>query len=89
MLRRTFRIGLAVTIFGAGYLLGGVTHPAPAEAQVGELGKKALEQAAGSGGTLGSVAKLGTTITDMEDSVSKLQKEIDTLKEIKAALGGG
>lgn len=39
-------------------------------------------------GIVGSVAQLGTTISEMEKNVSGLQKNIDTLKTVKAALGG-
>jgi len=37
---------------------------------------------------LGSVTKLGTAIVDMEKHVDGLQKNLDTLKQIKSALGG-
>ena len=85
--RRIARAGLVTIVFATGYLcgsLGGVE----AEAQVGDLGKKAMEQAGGSGGTLGGAAKLGTTITDLQENVTKLQKNIDSLNEIKTLLGG-
>ena len=88
MVRRAIRIGTLVCVFGAGYLLATVTQPS-AEAQMGELGKSALEQAAGGGGALGSVAELGTTITGLQENVTELQGHIDTLNKIKAALGGG
>lgn len=54
-MRHAIRIGALVLTFAAGYLLGAVTQPT-AEAQMGELGKKAMEQAAGSGGPLGTAA---------------------------------
>lgn len=87
-MRHAIRIGALVLTFAAGYLLGAVTQPT-AEAQMGELGKKAMEQAAGSGGPLGTAAKLGTTITGLQENVTELQGHIDTLNEIKAALPGG
>ncbi|MEB2345477.1 MAG: hypothetical protein OZ948_12115 [Deltaproteobacteria bacterium] len=87
-MRRAIRIGALVTVFGAGYLLGTLAQPA-AEAQVGELGKKAMEQAAGQGGALGTAAQLGTTITGLQENVNELQGHIDTLNKIKAALPGG
>jgi hypothetical protein len=87
-MRRAIRIGALVTVFGAGYLLGAVTQPT-AEAQMGELGKKAMEQAAGSGGALGTAAQLGTTISGLQENVTELQGHIDTLNKIKAALPGG
>ena len=47
-----------------------------------------MKRATEGGGTLGSVAKLGSTISDLEKHVSGLQKNIDTLKSVKSALGG-
>lgn len=74
-------------MFGAGYLCGVVGHPA-AEAQVGDLGKEMMKKAEDSGGVVGSAAKLGSTITEMKDNVTKLQKNIGVLEEIQKALGG-
>jgi hypothetical protein len=88
MMRRALRIGFLAAVFGGGYLLGAVTQPT-AEAQMGELGKKAMEQAAGGGGALGTAAQLGTTITGLQENVNDLQGHIDTLNKIKAALPGG
>lgn len=88
MVRRMMRVGTLVLVFGAGYLVATVTQPS-AEAQMGELGKMALDKAAGGGGALGSVAELGTTITGLQENVTELQGHIDTLNKIKAALGGG
>lgn len=87
-MRRAIRIGAFVAVFAGGYLLGVVTQPT-AEAQMGELGKKAMEQAAGQGGALGTAAQLGTTITGLQENVTELQGHIDTLNKIKAALPGG
>jgi hypothetical protein len=83
----SLRIGMVTAIFGIGYLCGTVTQN-NANAQLGELGGEVMKKAAGSGGAVGSVAKLATTITDLEKHVSGLQKNIDTLKSVKAALGG-
>jgi hypothetical protein len=87
MKRRTFRIAAFAVVFGSGYLVGTITHPS-ADAQVNELGKKAMEQAAGAGGPLGAAAQLGDTITGLQKNVSELQSHIDTLNKIKSALGG-
>jgi hypothetical protein len=38
-------------------------------------------------GALGSVGELGTSIIEMQNHISGLQKNIDTLKNIRAALG--
>ena len=85
--RRAAQAATFVIVFAGGYVLG-TLDVRPAEAQVKDLGKDLLNQAAGSGGTLGSAAQLGTTITDMQTNVGNLQKNIDALNKIKAALGG-
>jgi len=41
-----------------------------------------------SGGMLGSAAQLGSSLTEMQDHVSGLQKNIDTLKKVQSALSG-
>ena len=83
----TLRITTVIGIFGIGYLCGTLT-PHTANAQLGDIGGEVMQKAAGSGGALGSVAKLGTTISDLEKHVAGLQKNIDTLKSVKSALGG-
>ena len=37
---------------------------------------------------LGSVGQLGAAIVDMQQHVNELQKNLDTLKKVKSALGG-
>ena len=86
MKRGLLRAGGIGAVFAAGYLCGAMLQPAPAEAQVGDLMKKASDMGAGS--PLGSAAKLGTTITDMQKNVDGLNQNLKVLNEIKAALGG-
>ena len=81
------RIAVVTGVFGAGYLCGTLTQH-NADAQLGDLGGDVMKRATEGGGTLGSVAKLGSTISDLEKHVSGLQKNIDTLKSVKSALGG-
>ncbi|HVN39964.1 MAG TPA: hypothetical protein VMW19_17500 [Myxococcota bacterium] len=83
-IRNLLRVTGAAGIFAAGYFCGALVQPAPADAQVGDLMKKAE----GAGGTLGTAAKLGTTITDMQKNVDGLNQNIKVLNEIKTALGG-
>ena len=85
--RTIVRAGGIAAIFAAGYFCGAITQPPPAEAQVGDLMKQA-GQATGGGGMLGTAMKLGTSITDMQKNVDGLNKNIEVLKEVKAALGG-
>lgn len=47
-----------------------------------------MEKAEDSGGVVGSAAKLGSTITERKDKVTKLQGNIGVLEEIQKALGG-
>ena len=84
---RGLRIGMLVGVFGAGFLCGSVTQRR-AEAQLGDLGGKAMEKMEQSGGTLGAVAKLGSAIADMQKHVEALQKNLDAFKQVKGALGG-
>ena len=79
---RRLRIAAAVTIFAAGFLAGSVTQRR-AEAQLGDVMKQAADS-----GKLGSVGDLGSAIVDMEKHVDGLQKNLDTFKKVKAALGG-
>ena len=83
----TERIGIVIVIFGAGFLCGSMTQQ-NAEAQLGDLGRGAMKRAEESGGVLGSAAKLGTAINDIQTHVNGLQKNIDSLKAVRAALGG-
>jgi hypothetical protein len=72
---------------GGGFLAG-VSFQRPVEAQMSDVMKQAVEAAGQQGGSLGSAAKLGTSITDMQEHVNGLQKNIDTLKQIQTSLGG-
>jgi hypothetical protein len=86
-LRGGIRVGAAAAIFAAGFMLGSISQR-PAEAQLGELGGKAMEKAGEQGGTLGAAAQLGTQIKDMQTHVEGLQKNLDALKKIQSLLGG-
>lgn len=80
--RPAVRAGLATGMFLLGVLCGSLFQPR-AEAQLGDVMKKA-----GESGSLGAVGQLGTSIIEMQDHVTALQKNIDTLKKVKSALGG-
>ena len=86
-MRHGFRIGVMAGIFAAGFLCGSVTQR-PAEAQLGEMGGKAMEKMGEQGGAVGSVTKMGSAISEMQQHVEGLQKNLDTFKQVKAALGG-
>lgn len=81
------RIGIVTAVFSAGYLCGSFPQHS-ANADMGSFGGDMLKKVSDSGGSLGSVAQLGTAITDMEKHVSGLQQNIDTLKKVKTVLGG-
>ncbi len=84
---RVIRVGIVGLVFALGFLCGSVTHR-HADAQLGELGKGAMEKAGESGGALGSAMKLGEAIVEMQQHVDGLQKNIDVLKKVKSSLGG-
>ena len=87
LVRGVAQLALAAGIFTAGFLCGSLGERS-ADAQIKELGGAVMKEAAGSGGSVGAATELGTSIVEMQDHVSALQKNLDTLKKIKSALGG-
>jgi hypothetical protein len=87
MTKKTFSRGLLtaiiVAVFGIGYLCGSMTQR-QAEAQIGGL----LEQAGKAGGPIGSVAQFGSSLTEMQDHIAGLQKNLDTFKKVQTSLTG-
>lgn len=92
MTQRVLRQGILVSMFLgmflAGFLCGSLRQQS-ANAQLQDVGKGLLEKAQGSGGVLGSVADLGSSIVEMQEHVNGLQKNLDTLKKVQSSLGGG
>ncbi|MGB7949739.1 MAG: hypothetical protein WCH75_18815 [Candidatus Binatia bacterium] len=82
-LQRVVMVALMLGVFALGYFCGTVGQR-QADAQLGGL----LEQAGKAGGPMGSIAQLGSSIVEMQDHVTGLQKNIDSLKKIQSALGG-
>ena len=80
---RGLRIVAVAGLFGAGYLCGSLGQPG-AQAQLGDVMKKAGEQ----GGALGSDAQLGSSLVETQQHVDGLNKDLETLRKVKAALGG-
>ena len=81
------RLATLVGVFATGFVCGTLSQR-PAQAQLGDVGGKAMEKLGGTGGAVGGVAELGTAITDMQKHVEGLQKNLDTFKQVKTALGG-
>jgi len=79
---RTVRVALVAGVFALGFLCGSVIQRR-AEAQLGDVMKKA-----GESGGLGPVGDLGSAIVDMQKHVEGLQKNLDSFKKVKSALGG-
>ena len=80
---RGLMIALIVGVFGLGYVCGLMTQR-QAEAQMGGL----MEKAGKMGGPVGSVAQFGSSLTEMQDHITGLQKNLDTFKKVQASLGG-
>ena len=87
ILARCLMISVMLGVFGLGVLVGTVNQRY-ADAQkipgVGEV----LDKAGKSGGPLGSVTQLGSSIVEMQNHVNGLQKNLETLKTVQSALGG-
>jgi hypothetical protein len=80
---RGLMIALVVGVFGLGYVCGSMQQR-QAEAQVGGL----LEKAGKLGGPAGSVAEFGSSLVEMQDHITGLQKNLDTFKKVQSSLTG-
>ena len=80
---RGLTIGVIVGVFGLGYVCGSMTQR-QAEAQMGGL----LEKAGKMGGPVGSIAEFGSSIAEMQDHITGLQKNLDTFKKVQSSLTG-
>jgi hypothetical protein len=78
VLRRSLLVGMCLGLFAMGFVCGSVSQRS-ADAQLPGIGQ----------GALGSVTELGSSIVEMQQHVTRLQKNLDTLKKIQGALGGG
>jgi hypothetical protein len=76
--------GVLVAVFMLGYVCGAVSLR-PASAQLPQLPGGLGGQV---GGPLAAAGQLGSSITEMEQHVTGLQKNLDILKKIQSALGG-
>ena len=74
---------IIVGVFGLGYFCGSMTQR-QAEAQISGL----LEKAGQMGGPAGTVAQFGSSIAEMQDHITGLQKNLDTFKKVQASLTG-
>ena len=81
-LSRGLMTAVFVGVFGLGYICGSMTQR-QAEAQIGGL----LDKAGKVGGPVGSVAQFGSSLVEMQDHISGLQKNLDTFKQVQSALG--
>jgi hypothetical protein len=77
--------GVLVAVFTLGYVCGAVSLRS-ASAQLPQLPGGLGGQTGG--GPLAAAGQLGSSITDMEQHVSALQKNLDTLKKIQSMLTG-
>ena len=82
-LSRGLMIAIMVGIFGLGYVCGTVTQR-QAQAQMGGL----LDKAGKMGGPVGSIAEFGSSIVEMQDHITGLQKNLDTFKKVQSSLTG-
>ena len=82
-LSRGLMTAVIVGVFGLGYVCGSMTQR-QAEAQIGGL----LEKAGKAGGPVGSVAQFGSSIVEMQDHITGLQKNLDTFKNVQSSLTG-
>ncbi|HXV84163.1 MAG TPA: hypothetical protein VEG60_30295 [Candidatus Binatia bacterium] len=87
ILARGVMISLMLGVFALGFLLGTVNQRYADAQKIPGMGD-ILDKAGQSGGALGQVAQLGSSITEMQDHVNGLQKNLETLRKVQSALGG-
>ena len=84
VIARALLVGMVLGTFTLGYVCGSATQqPASAQGLGGVLG-----QSGKAGGILGAAGQLGSSIVEMQEHVSGLQKNLETLKQVQSALGG-
>ncbi len=82
-LSRGLMIAIMAGVFGLGYVCGSMTQR-QAEAQMRGI----LEKAGKMGGPVGSMAEFGSSITEMQDHITGLQKNLDAFKKVQSSLTG-
>ena len=82
LMTRALLVAISAGVFGLGYLCGSVNQQSADAQNIGGILEKAK------GGGMGQIGELGTSIVQMQEHVSGLQKNIDTLKGIQSALTG-
>ena len=84
MIRRTVLAAVILVAFALGYVCGSLGQRRADAQGLGNV----LEQAGKAGGALGSVGQLGSSIVEMEQHVTGLQKNLDVLRKVQSALTG-
>ena len=87
ILSRGLMVSMLLGVFVLGFLVGTVNQRYADAQKIPGMGD-VMDKAGKSGGTLGSVTQLGSSIVEMQDHVNGLQKNLETLKKVQSALGG-
>jgi len=84
IISRAVMIGMLLGTFNLGYFYGSVSQQRADAQGMGGI----LEQAGKAGGPVGAASQLGSSLVEMQEHVSGLQKNIDTLKKVQSTLTG-
>ena len=84
---RGLMVSMLLGVFVLGFLVRTVNQRYADAQKIPGMGD-VMDKAGKSGGTLGSVTQLGSSIVEMQDHVNGLQKNLETLKKVQSALGG-
>jgi hypothetical protein len=84
MIARGVLTAVILAAFALGYVCGSVTERRADAQGLGGM----LEQAGKAGSSLGSLNQLGSSIVEMEQHVSGLQKNLEVLRKVQSALTG-
>ena len=81
---RAVLTGVILAAFSLGYVCGSVSQWRADAQGLGGM----LEQAGKAGGSLGAAGQLGSSIVEMQQHVSGLQKNLEVLKKVESVLTG-
>jgi hypothetical protein len=84
IIARAITISMILGAFSLGYFSGSISQQRANAQGLGNI----LEQAGKAGGPIGAVSQLGSSIVEMQEHVSGLQKNIDALKKVQSAITG-
>jgi len=84
LVTRAVTVGMLLGAFTLGYVSGSVSQRRADAQGIGGI----LQEGSKAGGMLGAASQLGSSVVEMQEHVTGLQKNLDALKQVQSMLGG-